>query len=984
MAESIKVAVRVRPFNTREQERGAKLVIDMQGNQTIINHPKGEAEPKKFHFDYSYWSHDGYKEDDEGYMHPEDPRYCDQKRVFKDLGEGVLTNAWAGYNCSLFAYGQTGAGKSYSIVGYGVNKGVIPVVCQRLFSKIEEKVAAKPQDEYEVTLAMIEIYNEQVRDLLNPATLKIKGGLKIREHPKKGFYVDKLTSHKVGSYESIEIKMDNGTKNRTVASTAMNATSSRAHTIVALTFVQKTKEEGQQAMTKTSVINLVDLAGSERAASTGAAGDRLKEGAAINQSLSTLGNVIAALADVAAEGKPPGKSKVIVPFRDSSLTKLLKNALGGNSKTVMMAAVSPADINYDESLSTLKFADRVKRIKTVAEVNESPTEKLIRELREENQKLMKMLGGQGIPSALTTDSSTNVTGTGEVSEEEKERMRKEIEDELKAQMLENQKALEDSSKSAAEKLAEMEKAMEEERMKRQADDEKRKKKPYLWNLNEDPALSGIVCHVIERTKVLVGKGEKCQVKLTGLSIMDEHALIEVDKHAIFITARMNAKITLNGEKIEAKTELHHNDRVLFSAGHVYVVHHPYQFKKAAKEGTTFSPITWDVVQTEIAEHSGFDVSKKGKTEEEILLQEDLISVMPMVNEANAISEELDKKKTFEIALVSPQARGMSKGRTEVMVKIVDLIHGNSWLWDRNKFINRKYKMLEMYQNHVDGDADWDLPQDIDPFYETVASHVLIGQAQIHLKCLAYQIGFDESVIITDYQAQERGYLQVQIVPLKEDETPIEDEDDDYFVEEPSELVGKSMKYRFNIVGAKGLPSKMSNDVYCEFKLYLEDSPNETEHVTSKNPDWNWSKVFTHAPVTDQLLEYLNDEPLIVKVWGKQRIENVSSAQKLTTKELKSLNEKEKIATYMKKVTAGQGGSGGELDLAAALKKVEHMLLMVNEIKKLSDDAKAKKQSTVEVSAIDAILTPERMKLEDVSKVIEEEKKNPNSQVCCIS
>ena len=89
-----------------------------------------------------------------------------------------------------------------------------------------------------------------------------------------------------------------------------------------------------------------------------------------------------------------------------------------------------------------------------------------------------------------------------------------------------------------------------------------------------------------------------------------------------------------------------------------------------------------------------------------------------------------------------------------------------------------------------------------------------------------------------------------------------------------------MKYRFNIVGAKGLPSKMSNDVYCEFKLYLEDSPNETEHVTSKNPDWNWSKVFTHAPVTDQLLEYLNDEPLIVKVWGKQRIENVSSAQKL--------------------------------------------------------------------------------------------------------
>ena len=983
MAESIKVAVRVRPFNAREIERGAKLVIDMQGNQTIINHPKGDVEPKKFHFDYSYWSHNGYKEDDEGYMHAEDARYCDQARVFKDLGEGVLFNAWAGYNCSLFAYGQTGSGKSYSIVGYGANKGVIPVVCQKLFSKIEEKIAARPKDEYEVTLAMIEIYNEQVRDLLNPATLKIKGGLKIREHPKKGFYVDKLTSHKVCSYENIEMKMDNGTKNRTVASTAMNATSSRAHTIVAVTFVQKTQEEGQQAMTKTSVINLVDLAGSERAASTAATGDRLKEGAAINQSLSTLGNVISALADVAADGKPPGKSKIIVPFRDSSLTKLLKNALGGNSKTVMMAAVSPADINYDESLSTLKFADRVKRIKTVAEVNESPTEKLIRELREENAKLMKMLGGQGAPTVDLSEASTAIE-PGEISEEEKEKMRKEIEEELRAQMMQNQIELDDSSKSASEKLLEMEKAMEEERKKKQSDIEKRHKKPYLWNLNEDPALSGIVCHVVERTKVLIGKGEKCQIKLQGLSIMDEHALIEVDKQCLHITVREGAKVTLNGDQLADKTEIHHNDRILFSSGHVYVVHHPYQFKKAAKEGKTFTPVTWDVVQTEIAEKSGFDVDRKGKTAEELLLQEDLISLMPMVNEANAISVELDKKKLFEIALVSPQARGLSKGRTEVMVKISDLIHNNSWLWDRNKFINRKYKMLEMYQSSIDGDADWDLPEDIDPFYETVASHVLIGQVQIHLKCLAYQIGFEESVIITDYQAQERGYLQVEIIPLKEDETPIGDDDDDYFVEEPAELIGKIMKYRFNIVGAKGLPSKMSYDVYCEFKLYLEDSPNETDHVTSKNPDWNWSKVFCHSPVTEQLLEYLNEEALIVKVWGKQRLASVCSAHKLTTKELKALNEKEKLASYMKKMAVSPGGSGGSLDLAGALRKVELMLQMINEVKKVTDDAKSSGKETVDVAVIDAIMTPERMNLDDVSQVIEEEKNNPNSQICCIS
>lgn len=974
MSENIRVAVRVRPFNQREKDRGAKLVVDMVGNTTIIKHPKGEIEPKKFSFDFSYWSHDGFKEDEHGYMHPDDPKYCDQERVFKDLGEGVLTNAWGGYNCSLFAYGQTGSGKSYSIVGYGANRGVIPVVCEKLFGKIAEKVAANPKDEFEVTLAMIEIYNEQVRDLLNAETMKLKGGLKIREHPKKGFYVDKLTSTRVSSYENIELKMDTGTKNRTVASTAMNATSSRAHTIVAITFVQKTcAVQGQQAMTKTSVINLVDLAGSERAASTGAAGDRLKEGAAINQSLSTLGNVISALADQAAEGKPPGKSKIIVPFRDSALSKLLKNALGGNSKTVMMAAVSPADINYEESVSTLKFADRVKRIKTSASVNESPTEKLIRELREENAKLMQLLGGEGIPADLPPAEG------GVITAEDKERIRKELEEEIRSQMKQNQSELDEARKSTNEKQRELEKEMEELK-KQKSEDEKRKKKPYLWNLNEDPALSGIVCHVIERTKVLIGKGEKCTVKLTGLSIMDEHALIEVDGAHIYLTCRDQAKITLNGDPLTTKSELQHNDRVVFSSGHVYVLHHPFQFKKALKDGKTFPPVTWDEVQTEIAQKSGWDVNRAGKTEEELLLQEDLISLMPMVNEVNAISEELDKKKHFDIALVSPQARGVTSGRTIVMVKMSDLVHGNFWMWNRNKFINRKYKMVEMYQNFVDGDSEWDLPQDIDPFYEDVESHVLIGQSQVHLKCLAYQIGFEESVIITDYEARERGFLQVEIVPLKEDGEPIGDDDDDYFIEESSELIGKSLNYRFKIIGAKGIPAKISDDVYCQFKLYLDETINRTPSVTSKNPDWNWSQVFAHSPVTEQLLSYLNDEPLIVQVWGKQRLQNVS-AHNLTTKQLKTMNEKEKISTFMKKVAANP--SAGNLDLAVALRKVELMLNMINQVKEVVTNAKQAGGTTVEISDLDAILTSENTKLDEVSKVINFEKDNPNSQVCSV-
>ncbi|XP_033731250.1 kinesin-like protein KIF28P, partial [Pecten maximus] len=332
MAESVKVAVRVRPFNSRETSRNAKLIIEMSGKTTEIMDPENmSAEPRRFAFDYSYWSHDQFNENSEGYLEPSGGKYADQRVVFDDLGRGVLDNAWKGYNCSLFAYGQTGSGKSYSMVGYGSNKGIVPIFCDELFKAVESKrLSAGADEEYQVTLGMLEIYNEQVRDLLNPKTISQKGGLKVRQDPKKGFYVEQLTSCPVNSYKEIDNKINEGTRNRTVASTNMNATSSRAHTIVAITFTQKTPNETGQSMTRTAVVNLVDLAGSERADSTGATGDRLKEGSAINQSLSSLGNVIKALADLST-----GKKKTVVPYRDSVLTKLLQNALGGNSKTIM-------------------------------------------------------------------------------------------------------------------------------------------------------------------------------------------------------------------------------------------------------------------------------------------------------------------------------------------------------------------------------------------------------------------------------------------------------------------------------------------------------------------------------------------------------------------------------------------------------------------------------------------------------------------------
>ncbi|VDM43500.1 unnamed protein product [Toxocara canis] len=386
--ESIVVAVRVRPFNEREKHRKAQLIIEMpDAQQTGIRNPNAPDEDTKwFTFDHSYWSHDGYMENSNGYLEPIDDRYADQKKVFDDLGKGVLDNAWKGYNCSLFAYGQTGSGKSYSMVGYKKNKGIIPIVCEELFKRIDENRAKDKDTEYQVSISMFEIYCEKVRDLLSTKPPP-KGGLKVREHAKNGFYVEDLSSVPVNSYKEIEQKMDEGTKQRTIAATDMNATSSRAHTIVKIQFNQKSAKSGGGTTTKSSQINLVDLAGSERQKDAGSEGDRLKEGIVINQSLSTLGRVIKALYE--QQGKK--KKGISIPYRDSVLTSLLKNALGGNSKTIMIAALSPADINYEETLSTLRFADRAKSIKTKAIVNESATERMIRELKEENARLLEMI-----------------------------------------------------------------------------------------------------------------------------------------------------------------------------------------------------------------------------------------------------------------------------------------------------------------------------------------------------------------------------------------------------------------------------------------------------------------------------------------------------------------------------------------------------------------------------------------------------------------
>nr|XP_022300390.1 kinesin-like protein KIF28P isoform X2 [Crassostrea virginica] len=857
MAENVRVAVRVRPFNDREKQRKASLIIDMRGNSTYIKNPEDlGAEPRSFAFDYSYWSHDEFKESANGYLEPTGGRYADQRKVFNDLGQGVLDNAWKGYNCSLFAYGQTGSGKSYSMVGYGSNKGIVPIFCEELFKGVEAKKAtAGENEEYQVTLSMLEIYNEQVRDLLNPKSIAQKGGLKVRQHPSKGFYVESLVSCPVSSYNDIENKISEGTRNRTVAATNMNATSSRAHTIVAITFVQKTPNETGQSMTRTSVVNLVDLAGSERAESTGATGDRLKEGSAINQSLSTLGNVISALADLSM-----GKKKTVVPYRDSVLTKLLQNALGGNSKTIMIAALSPADINFDETLSTLRFADRAKAIKTTATVNESPTDKLIRELREENARLMELLKTGGI---TLEQLSANAGAGGQNPNQEIEEMKKAMEEELRK----NQEEIENMKKTWQERLAEQEnenKSNVDAELKKQ---EEKKVIPHFWNLHEDPALTAMIVHFTREGTSKIGNKNASpapEITISGLSIQKQHGVV-TNKGGVVKIKAIDGKILVNGAKITKETDLHHNDRVLFGPNHLYVFHHPQDEAKNVKEGKVTETPTYDTAQEEIAKKAGF-MDKAGKSEEDLILQEDVIQMLPMVNEADAMSAELDKKVKFELALVSPQARGLKGGKTEVMVKMRNLENGNEWLWDRNKFINRKFLMQEMYQNYVEGADDWDVPKEKDPFWEDADVEVLIGTVHVHLMSLSHKLDIEETLTVTNYQGKENGHIEIEIMPCTPKGEGLGEDD---FLDDPKELVGKELNFKFKINFGRGLPSNMRQSC-CKFKFYLDNQYTSTAYGDGMNPEYKFEKLFKFPKCSQEFVDYLMESVAVIEVWGKQK------------------------------------------------------------------------------------------------------------------
>ncbi|KAM8989778.1 kinesin-like protein KIF1B isoform 8-T8 [Ara ararauna] len=725
---SVKVAVRVRPFNSRETSKESKCIIQMQGNSTSIINPKNPKEaPKSFSFDYSYWSHTS----------PEDPCFASQSRVYNDIGKEMLLHAFEGYNVCIFAYGQTGAGKSYTMMGKQEESqaGIIPQLCEELFEKINDN--SNEEMSYSVEVSYMEIYCERVRDLLNP---KNKGNLRVREHPLLGPYVEDLSKLAVTSYTDIADLMDAGNKARTVAATNMNETSSRSHAVFTIVFTQKKHDtETNLSTEKVSKISLVDLAGSERADSTGAKGTRLKEGANINKSLTTLGKVISALAEVDnCTSKSKKKKKTdFIPYRDSVLTWLLRENLGGNSRTAMVAALSPADINYDETLSTLRYADRAKQIKCNAVINEDPNAKLVRELKEEVTRLKDLLRAQGLgdiididpmgdeysgsggkylkdfqnnkhryllasenqrpgnfstasmgsltasPSSCSLSSQVGITSVSSIQERI---MSTPGGEEAIERLKESEKIIAELNETWEEKLRKTEAIrMEREALLAEMGVAIRedggtlgvfspKKTPHLVNLNEDPLMSECLLYYIKDGITRVGQADaerRQDIVLSGAHIKEEHCVFRSERNnngEVIVTLEPceRSETYVNGKRVVQPVQLRSGNRIIMGKNHVFRFNHPEQ-ARAEREKTPSAETPSEPVDWTFAQRELLE--KQGidmKQEMEKRLQEMEILYKKEKEEADLLLEQqrLDYESKLQALQKQVETRSLAAETTE--------------------------------------------------------------------------------------------------------------------------------------------------------------------------------------------------------------------------------------------------------------------------------------------------------------------------------
>uniref|UniRef100_A0A7N8X9B1 Kinesin-like protein KIF13B n=1 Tax=Mastacembelus armatus TaxID=205130 RepID=A0A7N8X9B1_9TELE len=845
--------------------------------------------PQVFAYDYCFWSMDDSQKD----------KFAGQDVVFQCLGESLLNNAFMGYNACIFAYGQTGSGKSYTMMGSAEQPGLIPQLCSSLFSRTVHE--AREGECFTVEVSYMEIYNEKVRDLLDPKGSR--QALRVREHKVFGPYVDGLSRLAVTSYKDIESLMSEGNKSRTVAATNMNEESSRSHAVfnIILTHTLMDIQSGTTGE-KVSKLSLVDLAGSERATKTGAAGERLKEGSNINKSLSTLGLVISALAD---QGAGTNKSK-FVPYRDSVLTWLLKDSLGGNSRTAMVATISPAADNYDETLSTLRYADRAKNIVNHAIVNEDPNARIIRELREEVEKLREQ---------LTEAESMKAP-------------------ELKERLEESEKLIQEMTVTWEEKLRKTEAiALERQRQLeslgislqssgiRVVDD-----KYFLVNLNADPALNELLVYYL-KDHTCVGSADSQDIQLCGMAIQTEHCIINItENNGVVLTPRRNARTCVNGSPVTSPVQLHHGDRILWGNNHFFrsvtlrnkstclstdrlevefdavsdvSSERSFSYESAQAEvmmkGMGNNDPLQSVLQTLERQHEEekryalerqrqmyehelqqlrqrltpekpsqlLDASEALMTRSLRRLREQIVRANLLAQEAGFFAEELNKRTEYLVTLQIPAANLDANRKRDVVLSEpaiqVRRKGKGKQIWALEKMENRLVDMRELYQEWKDFDEDNPVMRSYfkraDPFFDEQENHSLIGVANVFLACLLYDVKLQYAVPIINQKGEVAGRLHVEMwrgTESSQEEGPAQldpqlSSTDRHSQERKLDCVVK-------ILQATGLPRHLSNFVFCLYHFSGQEEPVFTAPEVATSSSSSASKDPQCTVVFDSAME----------------------------------------------------------------------------------------------------------------------------------
>eukprot|EP01006_Ploeotia_vitrea_P028536 TRINITY_DN61206_c0_g1_i1.p1 TRINITY_DN61206_c0_g1~~TRINITY_DN61206_c0_g1_i1.p1 ORF type:complete len:931 (+),score=93.40 TRINITY_DN61206_c0_g1_i1:106-2898(+) len=879
--DAVQVAVRMRIFNGREKTAQAERIVRMEnlqkGSKTFIMDPDTREE-RAFSYDYSFQSH---SETEQGIG-----AYATQDTVMSTLGIPVLNAALEGRNVSLFAYGQTGAGKSFSMLGkIGVPEleGIIPRSCREIFRRIGAE--NNPNIFHTVDVQVVEVYCEQVNDLLSDRKQWPANGHKPRLTAKDGYVVD-TTKKPCSTSEQIFTAMEFADKNRSVGSHALNPESSRAHTIYQITAAKVTKNDaGKVLETVTAKLNLIDLAGSERTDSAGTTGQMLKEGNAINLSLTALGGCIKSL----SEGKRPN-------FRDSKLTLLLQGSMT-NGKVIMIAAVSPASICYAETVSTLKFADRIKQVKIKSSKNVSadPVAELKKAMEEMRAKMQAEI------DALRA----NATGDGVMSGEDEAAALAELQNAM-AEQLDAERHLTAELQKQIEQLEMTDEARAEEADRieqnwksvfkglseqRSADETN----PHFVNLNEDSRLSETLVYPFPPGKHWIGRSNKENpplLEFNGMGISKDHCEVEnTGEGELFITPNGGSRTLVNGKKISGRTKIVHQNRVWL--GNNYAFRFVFPGFEAQGENLPEDP-DYFVAEAETAASTSLALGSNPNSDLPTALNHKLAESLKKVQQAMMIATDLDRDVQF-----APKIYKNRFTEEDDVVVFVKLSSGAELLWPWEKFNTRLVEMVKLWQEWQNCEALGEsLPErapENDPFVDQESQ--LVGEADVWLQSLANMIDLDADTSILTPFGNIEGKLNVEINPCDKNGNPgpwEEDDDLDPFVDEPSELLDTDIIFQVKINNLKfeSQNSKMEGggcryeNVFVRYKFNMDDydekwTVSPEDKSKSLTPTFNFGKKHT-VFVTSEILKHITTGRIIFQVWGNVK-QSGSSARPTTTR-----------------------------------------------------------------------------------------------------